>query len=216
MNEFDILNGTDEFPYPQSLINTDFKNFNIDEIDLFLYKNHRFTSIDQLIKDLKKLSTELNETLLNLVNNDYNDFIKLGKSINGGYEIINMLIQDLKGFKSDLVKYESKFNNKLDNIEKTIQLRQELVKLKTKSKLTILLNDQIVQFDTCLNTEKDVDKLTGLYLSIIKTSEYLETDSKLLESLQSKVNSIQFEYISFIKQQPITIDIVSIYKLIGI
>ena len=38
--EFDILNGTDEFPYPTSIIQTDFKNFDSDshEIDLFYIK----------------------------------------------------------------------------------------------------------------------------------------------------------------------------------
>lgn len=98
-------------PYPTSIIQTDFKNFDSDshEIDLFLYKNYRFSSIDSIIKELTELSTNLNQNLLDLVNDDYHDFIDLGKSINDGLDLINAIVEDLKNFEIELVNYYKNF-----------------------------------------------------------------------------------------------------------
>ncbi|EGW34392.1 uncharacterized protein SPAPADRAFT_59823, partial [Spathaspora passalidarum NRRL Y-27907] len=160
-NEFDILNGTDEFPYPTSIVRTDFKNFDDEEIDEFLYKNHRFTSMDVLIKELSDLSKNLNQTLLDLVNNDYHDFIKLGKSINGGLDLINIISGDLKGFKLELISYKNKFNTGYKSINNLLVKRQKLIELKTSGKLCLLLHDQAIEFDNCIE-EKNSDLSTQL------------------------------------------------------
>lgn len=176
--EFDILNGTDEFPYPTSIIQTDFKNFDSDshEIDLFLYKNYRFSSIDSIIKELTKLSTNLNQNLLDLVNDDYHDFIDLGKSINDGLDLINAIVEDLKNFEIELVNYYKKFLDLDNRLYQILQNRKFLNNLKTCIKLNLILHDQITEFDNCMNNQiqeenniqglNQLKTLTSLYLSI--------------------------------------------------
>lgn len=176
--EFDILNGTDEFPYPTSIIQTDFKNFDSDshEIDLFLYKNYRFSSIDSIIKELTELSTNLNQNLLDLVNDDYHDFIDLGKSINDGLDLINAIVEDLKNFEIELVNYYKKFLDLDNRLYQIVQNRKFLNNLKTCIKLNLILHDQITEFDNCMNNQiqeenniqglNQLKTLTSLYLSI--------------------------------------------------
>ncbi|KAK6456501.1 uncharacterized protein RJT20DRAFT_128424 [Scheffersomyces xylosifermentans] len=205
-SELDILNGTDDFPYPISINRTDFQKFNQEEIDVFLYKNHRFTSIDLLIKELTKLATDLNQNLLDLVNNDYNDFIKLGKSINGGLDLINLISGDLKNFRLDLLNYHQKFEDSHELIENTLQVRQQLIRLKTLAKLNLLLNDQVTNFENALiideadldtvpidedssnSVKKKTKSLTCLYLSISQIFQYLvNQDLSIPSSTESKV-----------------------------
>ena len=176
--EFDILNGTDEFPYPTSIIQTDFKNFDSEshEIDLFLYKNYRFSSIDSIIKELTELSTNLNQNLLDLVNDDYHDFIDLGKSINDGLDLINAIVEDLKNFEIELVNYYKKFLDLDNRLYQILQNRKFLNNLKTCIKLNLILHDQITEFDNCMNNQiqeenniqglNQLKTLTSLYLSI--------------------------------------------------
>lgn len=176
--EFDILNGTDEFPYPTSIIQTDFKNFDSDshEIDLFLYKNYRFSSIDSIIKELTELSTNLNQNLLDLVNDDYHDFIDLGKSINDGLDLINAIVEDLKNFEIELVNYYKKFLDLDNRLYQILQNRKFLNNLKICIKLNLILHDQITEFDNCMNNQiqeenniqglNQLKTLTSLYLSI--------------------------------------------------
>lgn len=197
MTDFDLLNGTDEFPYPVSINRTDFKNFDQSEIDEFLYKNHRFTSIDVLIKELSQLSKDLNQNLLDLVNHDYNDFINLGKSINGGLDIINDVSGDLKNFRGELLSTYKKLDTSYDIVEHALTKRQELVQMKTYAKLSLLLNDQITSFENALVNE-DIDKLkrlkslTGLYLSISNIFTFLQQPVAFnkpdLQSIQKSQN----------------------------
>ncbi|KAI5963492.1 uncharacterized protein KGF55_002372 [Candida pseudojiufengensis] len=208
---YDLNSVDNNFPFPKSIVTTDFKNFNTEEIDSFLYKNHRFTSIDQLIKDLKLLSTNLNQNLLDLINSDYKDFIKLGKSINGGNDLINNLFEDLKNFKMELLEYMKKFERIDEEIEKILITRYNLIELKTNIKLNLLLNDQILEFDQFINllnknnkihnnNDKEIHinkgnlkKLTTIYLTILNISDYLESmklkNSKFESDNQSNLSS---------------------------
>lgn len=219
--DYDILNGTDEFPYPNSIIGTDFKNFtsNFQEIDEFLYINHRFNSLDSLIKDLTQLSNTLNETLLNLVNDEYNDFINLGKSINSGDEIIEIILQDLNKFKFEMFEYFNKFNKIDDELELILKNRQLLMNLKTTCKLNLIIHDQMMEFDYLLNNDlstsnidiKSFKKLTSLYISMTNIIKFLinftnnnqDTIKDCLfheNYITNKIGSIKLEFKSYLDQ----------------
>ncbi|ODV82151.1 uncharacterized protein CANTADRAFT_24791 [Suhomyces tanzawaensis NRRL Y-17324] len=185
------------FPFPVSINRTDFKTFDQSNIDEFLYKYHRYTSIDVLIKELSALSKELNQSLLDLVNSDYDDFIRLGKSINGGVELIDSVSSDLKSFKLDLVGHASKLEQSQEAIGSYLRKREALVYVKTLAKLNVLLNDQTTSFElTLLADDNTVPEkitklrtLTGLYLSISNFFAYLTSSSPSKEGLDTQLTS---------------------------
>lgn len=206
------VHGSEDFPFPVSIVETDFKNgvFQEDQIDQFLYKNHRFTSLEILIQDLQKLSSQLNQNLLDLVNNDYNDFIRLGKSINGGDDLISTLSEDLKNFKIELNTYKQKFTCMDDDVDKALKARLLLIELKTNVKLNLLIRDQLEVFDQLVkNVHCNVEqlrKITSVYLSILNINEYLSKGVGSLQEkshfqeqfVQAKISSIYLEFNSFI------------------
>ncbi|KAI5966678.1 hypothetical protein KGF57_000642 [Candida theae] len=170
----------EDFPFPVSISTTDFKNFNNDPgaIDQFLYKSHRFTSLDVLIKELKQLSSTLNQNLLDIVNHDYTDYIKLGKSINGGDDLINSVSEDLKQFKLQLRQYSDKFASMDQSIGAALELRKQLIELKSIAKLQLLLHDQIEDFEHLIKLKdpislQNLQKITACYLSIINIDKHL-------------------------------------------
>lgn len=206
----DSISEEEDFPFPVSISTTDFKNFNNDPeaIDQFLYKSHRFTSLAVLIQELKELSSSLNQNLLDIVNHDYTDFIKLGKSINGGDDMINSISEDLKQFKIQLLQYDGKFNQMNDEVSTTLTLRRQLIGLKSVAKLQLLLHDQIEIFEKLSKDDINLgnfQKMAATYLSVLsvgKHSENLTTESqtKLQQQyLNAKVNSVIMEFESLVR-----------------
>lgn len=234
------------FPYPVTISREEFQlelNSGAFEVDDFLYKNHRFTSIDTLIKDLSDLSTSLNKELLNLVNNDYNDFIKLGKSINGGLQLIQDVQIDLQKFSGTLSLTRKNFKASDDVVGNALQRKQQLVELKSKVKLCLLLNDYVNNFEHLLNldvlnceTDKLVAKLknlTSLYLSFSKLFALLAADERdehigfINKNLKVRIMSLKFEFKGYLDEllvkfnatrsqnHDIILELLNIYKITG-
>lgn len=151
MSDTELI-GAGDFPYPVSISRDDFQGATI-EADAFLFKNHRFTSVDSLIKDLTQLSNSLSQELLDLVNNDYNDFIELGKSINGGLDLINSIKVDLKSFNAELLSLKTSLISSRDTASQALHHRKLLLELKSTIKLVLLLNEQVNNFETLLAVE---------------------------------------------------------------
>lgn len=84
----------------QSVLNISQISFNVDK---FLFKNYRFTSLEDLQRELTLLLKELDQELLDMVNNDYFDFIDLGKSLNGGEILVDKVRVDVTKYKKRLV-----------------------------------------------------------------------------------------------------------------
>lgn len=232
MDQIDDLMDGEEFPLPVSITKTDFKSFDPENIDEFLFKNHRYTSIDTLNRELKDLSTELNQTLLNLVNDDYDDFINLGKSINSSHDYINYLINDLNKFKIDLVDYHDKFDQTIKTTEEIIANRTILVKIKTLAKINLLLNDLIDNFERSLESSSyNLNQLTGFFLSITKLFTYLKDQSTehvnpfISGYLTNKISSLSLEFKSLLKEctkiskkkndGEELLELMNIYKILG-
>jgi hypothetical protein len=237
MNPSDSMMDDEKFPLPISITKTDFKQFDCEKIDEFLYKNHRYTSIDILAKELTELKKELNQMLLDLVNDDYNDFIDLGKSINDSYDYINYIMNDLNKFKSDLSQYHEKFNQTIENIDKIIENRLFLIKIKTLTKINLLLNDLINNFEISLDSndcQLKLNQLTGFHLAITNLFKYLQNQSNEFDDFSNpfinnyliqKISSINLEFKSYLRNCLIKVkqekngkellELLNIYKIIG-
>ncbi|CUM46429.1 uncharacterized protein AC631_04934 [Debaryomyces fabryi] len=243
--QLNYING-EEFPYPVTINREDFQQeLNCDnfQVDDFLYQNHRFTSIDSLIKDLTHLLDSLNNELLDLVNNDYTDFIKLGKSINGGLQLMHNIQIDLQNFNTSLSLVKKNFQVSNDLVANALAKKQELVELKTKIKLCLLLNDHVNNFENILNlddlnTENDklvtkLKTLTALYLSLSKlfalitSNERDDSVSFVNKNLKVKIMSLKFEFKGYldemltsfkskrISNRDVILELLNIYKITG-
>lgn len=176
--DFLTAEDTETFPFPLSITRDDFSDGSLFDPDTFLYTKHRFTPLDSLLADLSELSQSLNQELLNLVNNEYTNFIRLGQSIEGCMELMNNISLDVSRFNTTLTHALDDFSASSDTAETVLLHKKRLNLMKNKIKLMLLLNEQCTSFNTLLaldvgdvEVERLVTKLSTLatlYLSVTK------------------------------------------------
>ncbi|ODV97617.1 hypothetical protein PACTADRAFT_131 [Pachysolen tannophilus NRRL Y-2460] len=193
----------ENFPYPLKITRYSFsdkiskylndtgKRYDEDEfkMDDFLYENYRFISLSDLSNDLTSLLKELDDELITLINNDYNEFINLGKSVEGSIDIINNIKVDLNNYYLRLINSSKDLNR----TNKQCSIFEKLIK---EAKNDININ-----------------KLIGLYLSINKNlkvtciflleNNIKESEIEFLKILKDQANILRFEFKSYLEQEDI-------------
>lgn len=210
--EYSILNGTEDFPYPVTITRDDFAHDSNFDPDTFLFENHRFTSLDSLLTDLKALSKTLNQDLLDLVNDEYANFIQLGQSIGGCLELINNISLDVGRFNSSLGTSLKNFTESSQTADNALKHKRRLNLLKIKIKLILLLHEQCSSFETLLGLDigeaeagrlvAKLSTLATLFLSISKIFAVLMESSNSDDAacvffekvVKTKVISLKFEF----------------------
>lgn len=210
------LDGKDEIVYPSIITRDSFADKSEFDPDSFLYENHRFTSLDSLLKDLKQLSQSLNQDLLDLVNSEYTSFIQLGQSISGCLELINNISLDVTKFNQQLQHTRRNLTDSSETVERALQHKQKLNVLKNKAKLILLLNEQCSSFETLLGLDigefsperlkPKLSTLAQLYLSATKIYDILNESKEdegcvfFEKNLKMKLLSLQLEFRAYIKE----------------
>lgn len=211
---FDILNGNDGFPLLNQVSKESFSGnieniikekkedgFNVDD---FLYKNFRFNSLNSLYKELSTLNSGLNDELLNLVNEDYHDFIKLGKSINNEnfVSILNTIKYNVNNYKKILeIQQKENFQKNYNQIKEGLKIKRKIFFLKNQVlEIIVILNKLISNFQSILNS-KDFNRSGSKKqetLELLENGNLDEFDfSKLIISdgeEETNVNSMEDDY----------------------
>lgn len=229
------------FPYPAAITRDDFaptqENFDADE---FLYTQQRYASLDSLLKDLKRLSDSLNDELLKLVNANYAEFIRLGKLIDGGLDVVNSIQVEVKRFSRQLGSTDANLADSATAVGDYISVRKDLLSLKTTIRLCTVLNDHVANFHTLLNLETEAtDKrglvqhlrnLTSLYLSFSHLfGVILDHCGDVVfvnKVLRDKIMSCKFEFNAYLDEVSRTqlkkrddggliLELLNIYKITG-
>ncbi|CAK7894903.1 hypothetical protein CAAN1_05S00518 [[Candida] anglica] len=230
-----------DFPYPTTITRDDFQTTNFGP-DKFLFENHRFTAVDVLIKDLQNLLNDLKQELLNIVNNDYNDFIKLGKSIDGGMDLINSILGELKDFSRSCGSAKLHLETSTNNVDHALNTKAKLIQVKNTIKLCVLITSQLDNFEKLLNSDENlyhetgrsasehVKYLTTSYLSINRLYQVLtksEVNSQYVTGLKVRVVNLGSEYRNYLNElvnsykedklrnKDVLLELMRIYKVIG-
>ncbi|EGV62206.1 hypothetical protein PSN45_000926 [Yamadazyma tenuis] len=120
------------------------------DVDPFLHKNYRFESIDLLTKELAVLHSQLNQELIHLINNNFDQFIKLSLSLDGSAELINSISVDLNNFNLKLQAVIFKFNKVNGQFNQVLQFQTDLNRVKFKINAVLLTNKLISNLDGLL------------------------------------------------------------------
>ena len=93
--------------------------------------NFRFQSLEDLQSELRELLQNLHRDLLDLVNDNYTDFLSLGERLKGGEEQIEEIRVGLLGFRGDVSGVRSAVAGRAEGVRELLQekrtLREELV-----------------------------------------------------------------------------------------
>lgn len=92
----------DNLPYPGELSRNDFLADDFDSQTYLSTLRNRHQTLEDLRSDLRQRSQLLNQELLDLVNNNYEEFLSLGADLKGGEEKVEGVRVGLLGFEREI------------------------------------------------------------------------------------------------------------------
>jgi hypothetical protein len=111
----------------QSIINIEKVKFNVDK---FLHDHFRYTRLDDLQVELTSLLKELDQELYDMVNNDYFDFINLGKTLEGGEGLVDRLRLDVSKYRKKLMDENKRLDESREFVKQSLDNLKQLQELK--------------------------------------------------------------------------------------
>ncbi|KEF63657.1 uncharacterized protein A1O9_01635 [Exophiala aquamarina CBS 119918] len=125
----DADNDSSTLPFPKPLDRSAFLAPDFDATAFLSSLSHRFQTLEDLQSELRELSQTLNKELVDLVNDNYHDFLSLGATLSGGEEKIEEIRVGLLGFQRDVKSVRDRVDERREEarllLQKKRALRQE-------------------------------------------------------------------------------------------
>lgn len=113
-------------PFPKPLARSAFLAPDFDPTSFLSSLSNRFQTLEDLQNELRALSQSLNKELLDLVNDNYQDFLSLGNTLSGGEEKVEEIRVGLLGFQRELSLIRSKVDSRRDDVAKLLENKRKL------------------------------------------------------------------------------------------
>lgn len=125
----DTDNDASSLPFPKPIDRSAFLAPDFDATSFLSSLSHRFQTLEDLQSELRELSQTLNKELVDLVNDNYEDFLSLGGTLSGGEEKIEEIRVGLLGFQRDVKSVRDRVDERREDVKDLLQkkrgLRQE-------------------------------------------------------------------------------------------
>jgi len=108
-------------PFPKPLSRSPFLAPDFDPATFLSSLSNRHQSLADLRIELRDLSEALNKELLDLVNENYQDFLSLGSALKGGEEKVEEVRVGLLGFQRDVRVIKDQFEKRLQDIKQLLE-----------------------------------------------------------------------------------------------
>jgi len=108
-------------PFPKPLSRSPFLAPDFDPATFLSSLSNRHQSLADLRIELCDLSEALNKELLDLVNENYQDFLSLGSALKGGEEKVEEVRVGLLGFQRDVRVIKDQFEKRLQDIRQLLE-----------------------------------------------------------------------------------------------
>ncbi|KAL8731994.1 MAG: hypothetical protein Q9181_004110 [Wetmoreana brouardii] len=118
--------GEDNLPYPKPLPRAAFLTPDFDPATYLSSLRNRHQTLEDLRAELRGRSQDISKELLDLVNENYQDFLTLGSSLQGGDEKIEEIRLGLLGFKRDVEGLKDKVDERRKEVEALVAARKEI------------------------------------------------------------------------------------------
>ncbi|GAQ43852.1 hypothetical protein AtubIFM56815_008250 [Aspergillus tubingensis] len=135
-SEFD--DDTSGLPFPEPLSRASFLSPDFDPAAYLSSLTNRHQSLEDLRQELRDLDQLLSRELLDLVNENYQDFLSLGSALNGGEEKVEQVRVGLLAFQRDVQSIRDKVEARQ---EEMVELLKEKKRLKTQANVGQALLD---------------------------------------------------------------------------
>lgn len=116
----------DNLPYPKPLTRASFLTPDFDPTTFLSTLRNRHQTLEDLRSELRTRSQDLNKELLDLVNENYQDFLSLGSSLKGGDEKVEEVRLGLLGFRREVEGLRSKVDGRRKEVEELVEERKRI------------------------------------------------------------------------------------------
>ena len=130
----------DSLPYPKPLARSAFLAPDFDPTTFLSSLNNRFQTLEDLRSELRQRSQDLNKELLDLVNSNYEDFLGLGRDLQGGDEKIEEVRLGVLGFKREVEGLR-------DNIREQRLEIEQVTERQRKIREQVILGRELLEVD---------------------------------------------------------------------
>ncbi|KAL5338127.1 oligomeric golgi complex component, COG2-domain-containing protein [Aspergillus crustosus] len=170
----DLDDDTSGLPFPEPLSRASFLSPDFDPAAYLSSLTNRHQSLEDLRQELRELDQSLSRELLDLVNENYQDFLSLGSALQGGEEKIEQVRVGLLAFQRDVQSIRDKVEARQKDLQ---QLLSEKKRLRANANIGRALLDYADRVE-----ELERRLMIGEQLPREKSIELSDTDSDFLES----------------------------------
>ena len=116
----------DNLPYPKPLTRASFLTPDFDPTTFLSTLRNRHQTLEDLRAELRTRSQDLNKELLDLVNENYQDFLSLGSSLRGGDEKVEEVRLGLLGFRREVEGLRGKVDGRRQEVAELVEERKRI------------------------------------------------------------------------------------------
>ncbi|KAJ5146450.1 COG complex component COG2 [Penicillium bovifimosum] len=113
-------------PFPEPLSRTSFLAPDFDPATFLASLTNRHQSLEDLRQELRGLEQSLNKELLDLVNENYQDFLSLGTALRGGEEKVEGVKVGVLSFQRDVTAIRDKVEARRKEVEELLNEKRRL------------------------------------------------------------------------------------------
>ncbi|EFR01235.1 hypothetical protein MGYG_04239 [Nannizzia gypsea CBS 118893] len=116
----------DNLPFPKPISRTSFLTPDFDATTFLASLSNRHQSLADLQTELRELNETLNKELLDLVNENYQEFLSLGAALKGGQDKVEEVRAGLLGFQRNVQGIKDQFESKKKEIQECLNEKKQL------------------------------------------------------------------------------------------
>lgn len=176
-SEFD--ENTSGLPFPQPLSRASFLTPDFDPATYLASLTDRHQTLEDLRQELRELSQTLSKELLDLVNENYQDFLSLGGTLKGGEEKIEETKLGLLGFRRDVAAIQAKVEARRKAVQSLLEEKKKYRTDVNVGKALLDIADRVEELEERLMiatpSKEDTTPLDG---SVEPEDDGLDSDSE--------------------------------------
>lgn len=144
----------ESLPFPKPIDRSAFLAPDFEATAFLSSLSNRFQTLEDLQTELRELSQTLNKELVDLVNDNYSDFLSLGSTLSGGEEKVEDIRMSLLGFQRDIQGVKDKVDASRNEVVALMQQKRALKQETGIGRSLLEIAERLDQLEEKINISK--------------------------------------------------------------
>lgn len=180
-------------PFPAPLDRSTFLTPTFNAADFLASLTARFQTVEDLQTELQDLLKALSKELVDLVNDNYTDFLSLGDKLKGGEDRIEEIRVGLLGFQRDVTGVRALIQQRSSDIQTLLQEKREVRKQIRNARNLLEIDERLEELESQLDLVSTHDSESTRMLEITSDEKLVDFGDWPREWLQDSSGTHTFE-----------------------